>query len=64
MTVRFMMLMIPKGYEAAAPGEMPDPASDNEVIEVRQVQELADFPDDVKKVAARYPEMQPKHLKK
>ena len=138
MTVRFMMLMIPKGYEAAAPGEMPDakavaammkynealqkagvlvgldglhppsmgarisfsdgkpkvtpgpfpgvkevlggywmiqvkskdeaiewamrcPASDNEVIEVRQVQELADFPDDVKKVVAKYPEMQPKN---
>jgi hypothetical protein len=137
MTVRFMMLMIPKGYEAATPGEMPDakavaammkynealqkagvlvgldglhppsmgarvsfsggrskvtpgpfpgvkevlggywmiqvkskeeaiewaqrcPASDNEVIEVRQVQELADFPDDVKKVVAKYPEMQPR----
>jgi len=28
------------------------------------VQELADFPDDVKKVVAKYPEMQPKHLKK
>src|SRR5207245_10756926 len=40
------------------------PASDNEVIEVRQVQELADFPDDVKKVVAKYPEMQPKHLEK
>src|SRR5262245_37610919 len=24
MTMRFMMLMIPKGYEAAAPGTMPD----------------------------------------
>src|SRR5712664_3893161 len=135
--MRFMMLMIPKGYEKAAPGAMPDakaiaammkyneslqkagvllaldglhppsmgarvsfpggkpkvtdgafaeakevlggywmiqvksrdeaiewakrcPASDNEVIEVRQVQELADFPADVKKVVARYPEMQPK----
>lgn len=23
--MRFMMLMIPKGYEAAAPGTMPDP---------------------------------------
>lgn len=134
--MRFMMLMIPKGYEKAAPGEMPDakrvaammkyneslqkagvlvsldglhppsmgarvsfaggkpkvtdgphikanevlggywmiqvkskqeaiewasrcPASGNEVIEVRQVQELADFPADVKAVAAKYPEMQP-----
>src|SRR3989441_10595256 len=135
--MRFMMLMIPKGYEKAAPGAMPDaktiaammkyneslqkagvllsgeglhppsmgarvsfaggkpkvtdgpfaeakevlggywmiqvksreeaiewakrcPASDNEVIEVRQVQEFSDFPDDVKKVVAKYPEMQPK----
>jgi len=109
--MRFMMLMIPKGYETAAAGQMPEakavaammkynealqkagvllgldglhppsmgarvsfsggkskvspgpqrcPASDNEVIEVRQVQELADFPDDVKKVVAKYPEMQPK----
>jgi len=24
--MRFMMLMIPKGYDAAAPGAMPDPA--------------------------------------
>src|SRR5882762_11601827 len=135
--MRFMMLMIPKGYESAAPGTVPDakaveammkynralqeagvllaldglhppsmgarvsfskgkpivtdgpfpevkevlggywmiqvkskdeaiewakrcPASDNEVIEVRQVQELADFPDEVKKVVAEYPELQPK----
>lgn len=134
--MRFMMLMIPKGYESAAPGAMPDakvvaammkyneslqkagvllsldglhppsmgarvsftggnpkvtngpfpeakevlggywmiqarsreeaiewasrcPASDNEVIEVRQVQELADFPADVQQVASKYPEMQP-----
>ncbi len=135
--MRFMMLMIPKGYETAAPGTMPDdakavevmmkynedlqkagvlialdglhppsmgarvsfakgtpkvtdgpfietkevlggywmiqvkskeeavawasrcPASDNEVIEVRQVQELSDFPADVQKVAAKLPEMQP-----
>jgi hypothetical protein len=34
------------------------PASDNEVIEVRQVQEMADFPADVRKAAARFPEMQ------
>lgn len=133
--MRFMMLMIPKGYESAAPGAMPSaeavaammkyneelqkagvllaldglhppsmgarvsfsggkpkvtdgpfseakevlggywmiqvkskeeavawasrcPGSDNEVIEVRQVQELADFPDDVKEAAAGFPEMQ------
>ena len=24
--MRFMMLMIPKGYESAKPGTMPDPA--------------------------------------
>ena len=128
--MRFMMLMIPKGYENAAPGAMPDakavaammkyneslqkagvllaldglhppstgvrvsfsagkpkvtdgpfpeakeviggywmiqvkskqeaiewasrcPASDDEVIEVRQVQELSDFPADVKEAAAK-----------
>ena len=137
MTMRFMMLMIPKGYEKAAPGAMPDakavaammkyneslqqagvllsldglhppsmgarvsfsagkptvtdgpfteakevlggywmiqvkskeealewasrcPASDNEVIEVRQVQEMADFPPDVKKAAAKFAELQAK----
>jgi hypothetical protein len=133
--MRFMMLMIPKGYEKAAPGTMPDaeavaammrynrelqdagvllaldglhppsmgarvsfaggkavvtdgpfietrevlggywmidvpsreeavrwasrcPAGDNEVIEVRQVQELADFPEDVQRAAAGFDEMQ------
>ena len=134
--MRFMMLMIPKGYEAAAPGTMPAadavaammkyneslrkagvlialdglhppsmgarvsfaggrprvtdgpfpeakevlggywmiqvrsrdeaiawasrcPASDNEVIEIRQVQELEDFPPDVQRAAAGLPSMQP-----
>ena len=133
--MRFMMLMIPGGYEKAAPGTMPDakavaammkyneslqkagvllaldglhppsmgarvtfsdgkpqvtdgpfpeakevlggywmiqvkskeealewasrcPASNNEVIEVRQVQELSDFPPDVQKAAAKLPELQ------
>ncbi len=133
--MRFMMLMIPQGYETAAPGTVPDakavepmmkyneelqkagvllaldglhppsmgarvsfssgkpkvtdgpfteakevlggywmiqvkskeeairwasrcPASENEVIEVRQVQEMSDFPPDVQKAAARLPEMQ------
>jgi len=132
--MRFMMLMIPKGYENAAPGTMPDaaavaammayneelqkagvlvtldglhppsmgarvsfsngkpsvidgpfaeakevlggywmidvrskqeaidwavrcPASNNEVIEIRQVQEFLDFPSDVREAAARYPEI-------
>jgi hypothetical protein len=133
--MRFMMLMIPKGYEQAAPGTTPDPgavaammkyneslqkagillaldglhppsmgarvsfaggkpkvtdgpfaeakevlggywmiqvkskaeaiewasrcpASANEVIEVRQVQELSDFPPDVREAAAGFAEMQ------
>ncbi len=133
--MRFMMLMIPRGYENATPGTMPDakaveammkyneslqkagvllaldglhppsmgarvtfsggkpkvtdgpfseakevlggywmievksrdeaiewasrcPASDNEIIEVRQVQEFSDFPADVQAAAAGFPEMQ------
>ena len=133
--MRFMMLMIPKGYEKAAPGTMPDakavaammkyneelqkagvllaldglhppsmgarvsfcggkpkvtdgpfietkkvlggywmikvnskqeaiewasrcPGSDNELIEIRQVQEMSDFPADVQEAAAKFPEMQ------
>jgi len=135
--MRFMMLMIPKGYEKAKPGTMPDaqaveammryneslqkagvllaldglhppsmgaritfasgkptvtqgpfpdvkevlggywmisvkskeeaiewasrcPASDNEIIEIRQVQEFEDFPEDVRKAAAGYREMRAK----
>jgi len=133
--MRFMMLMIPKGYEQAAPGTMPDakaveammkyneslqkagillaldglhppsmgarvtfvggkpkvtdgpfaeakevlggywmiqvksreeaiewakrcPAGENEMIEVRQVQEMEDFPADVQKAAEGFAEMQ------
>ena len=133
--MRFMMLMIPKGYETAAPGTMPDaeavaammkynealqkagvlltldglhppsmgarvsftggkpvvtdgpfpearevlggywmirvnsreeaiewasqcPASDNEIIEIRQVQEMSDFPPDVQKAAEGFEAMQ------
>ncbi|MEW6765501.1 MAG: YciI family protein [Pseudomonadota bacterium] len=132
--MRFMMLMIPKGYENAAPGTMPDPkaveammkyntalqeagvllsldglhppstgarvsfaggvpkvtpgpfpevketlggywmievgskeeaiawasrcpASDNEIIEIRQVQEFSDFPPEVQAAAAGFDEM-------
>ena len=36
------------------------PGSDNEVIEVRQVQEMADFPPDVQKAAAGFSEMKSK----
>lgn len=133
--MRFMLLMIPKGYESAAPGTMPEakaveammkynksmqdagvllnldglhppsmgarvtfsggkptvihgpfadvkevvggywmiqvpskevaiewaskcPASDNEIIEIRQVQEFADFPADVQAAATGLPVMQ------
>ena len=133
--MRFMMLMIPKGYEKAKPGTMPDakavaammkyneslqkagvllaldglhppsmgarvsfpggkpkvtdgpfaeakevlggywmiqvkskeeaiqwasrcPASENEVIEVRQVQEFSEFPSDVQEAAAGFQDMQ------
>jgi len=135
--MRFMMLMLPKGYDTAAPGAMPDPkavaammkyneslqkagvllaldglhppsmgarvsfaggkpqvtdgpfaeakevvggywmiqvrskeeaiewasrcpGSDNEVIEVRQVQEMADFPADLQQAAAGLSEMRQK----
>ena len=136
--MRFMMLMIPKGYEKAAPGAMPDaravaammkynealqkagvllaldglhppsmgarvtfpggrpavkdgpfaeakevvggywmiqvasreeaiewakrcPAGENEMIEVRQVQEMSDFPEDVRQAASGFEEMQKGH---
>jgi hypothetical protein len=132
--MRFMMLMIPKGYETAAPGTVPDakaveammaynrqlqeagilldlnglhppsmgarvsfkggepivtdgpfaeskevlggywiidvksrdeaiawakkcPGSDNETIEIRQIQEMEDFPEDVQKAAAGFDRM-------
>ena len=135
--MRFMMLMIPKGYESAAPGTVPDakaveamtkyntalqqagvllaldglhppsmgarvtfasgkpkvtdgpfaetkevlggywmidvksreeaiewakrcPAGPNEMIEVRQVQEMSDFPADVQQAAAGFAEIQPR----
>ncbi len=139
--MRFMMLMIPKGYEKAQPGAMPDakavaammkynealqkagvllaldglhppsmgsrvtfvggkptvtdgpfteakevvggywmiqvkskeeavewasrcPASDNEVIELRQVQEMSDFPADVQEAAAGFSELQEQSKRK
>ena len=36
------------------------PASDNEIIEIRQVQEMADFPEDVQQAAAGFETMQRK----
>jgi hypothetical protein len=34
------------------------PASDNEIIEIRQVQEFSEFPADVQEAASGFPEMQ------
>ncbi|MBI5321633.1 YciI family protein [Bradyrhizobium sp.] len=34
------------------------PASDNEIIEIRQVQEMSDFPPDVQQAAAGFAELQ------
>jgi hypothetical protein len=34
------------------------PASNNEIIEIRQVQEMADFPPDVQEAAAGFTELQ------
>jgi hypothetical protein len=34
------------------------PAGENEVIEIRQIQEMEDFPEDVQKAAGGYEEMQ------
>ena len=71
--MRFMMLMIPKGYESAAPGTMPDAKAVeammkyNEALQKAgvllaldglQVQEMADFPPDVQKAAEGFEEMQ------
>jgi len=36
------------------------PASNNEIIEIRQVQEMSDFPPDVQKAAAGFTELQAK----
>ena len=36
------------------------PASENEVIEIRRVQEMEDFPADVQAAAGNYPDLQPR----
>jgi hypothetical protein len=36
------------------------PASDNEIIEVRQVQEMVDFPADIQEIVEGFPELQRK----
>jgi hypothetical protein len=47
-----------KSKEEAVQWASRCPASENEVIEIRQVEELADFPPDVRQAASRLPEMQ------
>jgi hypothetical protein len=49
-----------KSKEEAVEWAKRCPASDNEVIEVRQVHEMADFPADVQKAAAKFPDLQAK----
>lgn len=44
--------------EEAIQWAMRCPASDNEIIEIRQVQELSEFPEDVQKAAKDLPRMQ------
>jgi hypothetical protein len=47
-----------KSKEEAVEWAKRCPASENEVIEIRQVQEFSDFPADVKEAAAGFSEMQ------
>jgi hypothetical protein len=47
-----------KSREEAVEWASRCPGSENEVIEVRQVQEMADFPADVQKAAAGFSDMQ------
>ncbi len=46
-----------KSKEEAVQWAMRCPGGDNEVVEVRQVMELADFPADVQQVAEKFDEM-------
>jgi hypothetical protein len=48
--MRFMMLMIPKGYERAEPSAMPDAKAVAAMI--------SDFPEDVQVAAAGFTQMQ------
>jgi YCII-related domain len=47
-----------KSKEEAVEWASRCPAADNEVIEIRQVQEFSDFPADVKEATAKFPELQ------
>lgn len=54
-TMRFMMLMIPKGYEDAAPGTMPD---------AKAVEAMMKYNEDVQEAAAGFAEMHNSATKK
>jgi hypothetical protein len=43
-----------KSREEAIAWAMRCPASGNEIVEVRQVQEMADFPDDIQQIVADF----------
>ena len=49
-----------KSKEEAVEWAKRCPGSENEMIEIRQVQEMSDFPEDVKKAASGFAEMQEK----
>ena len=53
-----------KSKEEAVEWASRCPASDNEVIELRQVQEMSDFPADVQEAAAGFPELQEQSKRK
>ena len=46
--------------EAAIEWAKKCPASDNEVIEIRQVHEVTDYPEEMQRVAADFTELQPR----
>jgi hypothetical protein len=55
----YWMIEVPSRDEAIAWAKQC-PASNNEVIEIRQVQEMADFPADVQEAASGFAELQSK----
>jgi len=46
--------------EAAIEWAKKCPASDNEVIEIRQVHEVTEYPEEMQRVAAEFTELQPR----
>ena len=58
----FWLLQV-KSKEEALEWASRCPGSDNEVIEVRQVQEMSDFPADIQAAAAGFTELQAKSIR-